>query len=155
MREKRREMDWCEGRSGIGIPMAIFSGMALVASLPLRSFPLASFAIVGIGLGSRLESGCTLLEDNRLRSWMGWGGLRWGRWYNKPVDAEWGMLATKQSTTNRRGSPNAVGIMSWELGWFLADGEWFGVHEFTKRSLAQNVATFLQIDVIRCPKNLS
>lgn len=143
--------DWRDARGSLGIPVAIFAGVGLVASLPMHSLWLGCLSAVVIAASIAVQSGFSVdLAQLRVRSWWGWGSLRFGRWLDAPPQRFWAMVVTKQSLMNRRGAPQSVGIESWEFGWWDGKGEeWFGVYEFTDRAKARDAAEKLSIHDIR------
>lgn len=132
---------WSEGRSGIGIPIAGFGIVGCVSSLPLHSWVLAIASSGIIALAGTLTSGFEV-RGTLVRSFWGWGNLRFGRWQQKPDQVCWQIQRTRESLMNRRGAPKGVGIDSWDLGWY-ADAKWHSVHEFTDKHLAQEVINAL------------
>lgn len=137
---------WSEGRAGAGIPVVAFAGVGLVASLPLRSVPVAVISVLVMLAAATVGSGVEIAGD-RVRSWLGWGRFRFGRWKRKPADAAWELRRTRESLMNRRGAAGAVGIDTWDLGWHQSD-KWCSLHEFTNPQLAEAVRQALLADHI-------
>lgn len=68
--------DWRDARGSLGIPVAIFAGVGLVASLPLHSLWLGCLSAVVIAASIAVQSGFSVdLAQLRVRSWWGWGEL--------------------------------------------------------------------------------